>query len=525
MSPTASRRCSRNCAPALPGVEIDSTIFRPATFIELSIAQSHPRACGSAACWSSSCSRCFLHDWRTAFISLTAIPLSLRRRRAGAALAGADAEHDGPRRPRHRARRGGGRRDHRRGKHPAPPAAEPRAGRAAARLPGRARRLARSPQRRRLCEPHRRARLPARCSSSTGSPGTFFRPLALSYILAIVASLVVALTVTPALCLMLLRGTALERKRDAPLVRAAQGRLPPRAAAAARACRGAVCIVLVVAFAGTWFAYTKLGEEFLPNFKERDFLMHWVEKPGDLARRDDAHHHRREQGTAHASPACATSARTSAAPRSPMKWSARTSRSCGSALDPNVDYDPTVKKVQEVVDGYPGLYRDLLTYLRERIKEVLTGASATIVVRIFGPDLPMLREQGRGSRRRVQGRARRDHAEGRAAGARAAGRRHAAQGSRRASTDSPRRRSCRSVATLVKGQKVGEVFEEQKIHDVAVWSVPEARTDINALRELLIDVPGMRARPARARSATSPTSPSCPRRTRSNARAPRAAST
>ena len=55
------------------------------------------------------------------------------------------------------------------------------------------------------------------------------------------------------------------------------------------------------------------------------------------------------------------------------------------SLDPEVDYEATVAKVQHVVDGYPGLYRDLLTYLRERIKEVLTGASATVVVRITGP--------------------------------------------------------------------------------------------------------------------------------------------
>ena len=44
------------------------------------------------------------------------------------------------------------------------------------------------------------------------------------------------------------------------------------------------------------------------------------------------------------------------------------------SLDPAVDYEATVARVQEVVDGYPGLYRDLLTYLRERIKEVLTPA-------------------------------------------------------------------------------------------------------------------------------------------------------
>ena len=61
------------------------------------------------------------------------------------------------------------------------------------------------------------------------------------------------------------------------------------------------------------------------------------------------------------------------------------------SLDPEVDYRSAVARIQEVVDGYPGLFRDVLTYLKERIKEVLTGASATIVVRIFGPELDGLR--------------------------------------------------------------------------------------------------------------------------------------
>jgi hypothetical protein len=61
------------------------------------------------------------------------------------------------------------------------------------------------------------------------------------------------------------------------------------------------------------------------------------------------------------------------------------------SVDPNVDYDATLAKIQEVVDGYPGLYRDVQTYLKERIREVLTGAGEAIVVRIFGPELDVLR--------------------------------------------------------------------------------------------------------------------------------------
>ena len=42
------------------------------------------------------------------------------------------------------------------------------------------------------------------------------------------------------------------------------------------------------------------------------------------------------------------------------------------------------------------------TYLRERIKEVLTGAGESIVVRIFGPDLPVLRKRRRRCRQALK---------------------------------------------------------------------------------------------------------------------------
>ena len=65
------------------------------------------------------------------------------------------------------------------------------------------------------------------------------------------------------------------------------------------------------------------------------------------------------------------------------------------SVDPDTDYKTAVKKIEEVVYAYPGLYRDVLTYLRERIKEVLTGASATVVVRLYGPDHDALRAKGK----------------------------------------------------------------------------------------------------------------------------------
>ena len=97
--------------------------------------------------------------------------------------------------------------------------------------------------------------------------------------LAILASLVVALTVTPALSYMLLTGRAASG-REAPLTRWLKRLYRARAAALVRpSLRGpgrpaGRCSSL------TGAAATRLGQEFLPKFQETDFLMHFVEKPG-----------------------------------------------------------------------------------------------------------------------------------------------------------------------------------------------------------------------------------------------------
>src|SRR5919204_4976512 len=59
----------------------------------------------------------------------------------------------------------------------------------------------------------------------------------------------------------------------------------------------------------------------------------------------------------------------------------------------SADYDKTVATIRKVVEGYPGLQRDVETYLNERRKEVLTGTSEAIVVRISGDDFDVLRSK------------------------------------------------------------------------------------------------------------------------------------
>jgi CzcA family heavy metal efflux pump len=319
-----------------------------------------------------------------------------------------------------------------------------------------------------------------------GLAGSFFRPLAWAYVLAIFASMLVALTVTPALCLMLLPGRV-DQRHESPLVRKLKGfygRVLPGFITRPKG----VVIGLIVALVATLATVPFLGEEFLPKFQETDFLMHWVEKPGMSIEAMDritvrvSRELRAIPGVRNFGSHIgrAEVADEVVGPNFTELW---------ISLDPAVDYPSTVAKIQAVVDGYPGLYRDLLTYLRERIKEVLTGTSASVVVRIYGSDMATLRDIAQQAEQvmaqvpgainlKVEPQVLVPQVEVRLRGAEAASFGLTPGHVRRAAT------------TLVKGAKVGEVYHEQQVFDVTVWGQPALRTDLGALHQLPMETPG-----------------------------------
>lgn len=317
-----------------------------------------------------------------------------------------------------------------------------------------------------------------------GLAGAFFRPLALAYVLAIVASMVVALTLTPALALLLLPRIA--GHRSSPLserMQSAYGRCLP----ALTRRPGLAGAIVVVALGGMAASLPFLGEEFLPDFQETDFLMHWVEKPGtslEAMRRITERASRELRGIPGVRNFGSHIGRAEVAdevvgPNFTELW---------ISISPDVDYRATVRRIQEVVDGYPGLYRDLLTYLKERIKEVLTGASATMVVRIYGTDLGTLRAKAReaaGAMETIAG----------VTNLKVETQVLVPQVTVRLKPDAIARFGLtpalvrRAASTLVQGRKVGEVYRDQKSIDVTVWGSDAVRVDLEALRELLIDTP------------------------------------
>ncbi|NRA87398.1 MAG: efflux RND transporter permease subunit [Rhizobiales bacterium] len=158
------------------------------------------------------------------------------------------------------------------------------------------------------------------------------------------------------------------------------------------------------------------------------------------------------------------------------------------SVDPDVDYDETLHKIQSVVDGYPGLYRDVLTYLRERIKEVLTGSSESIVVRIYGPDLNVLEQQAQRIRNAAEG------IEG-LEGLHISQQKQIPQIIIKVDLDRAQKYGLkpgdirRATSTLIAGQEVGDVYANGQTYDVQVWSIPTARASLTDIQTMLIDVP------------------------------------
>jgi CzcA family heavy metal efflux pump len=469
--------------PGLTGLELDTTIFRPASFIEISI-ENLTRALLLGCLLVVLVLIAFLFEWRTALISVVAIPLSLVAAglvlhlqgtaintmvlagfiiAVGVVVDDAIIDVENIMRRLRQARQEGSAKS---------TAAivldgslEVRSAIVYATLIDAA------------------ALLPVFFLG--GLSGAFFRPLAISYALAVLASMVVALTVTPALALILLRKAPLER-HVSPLVPWLQRHYGYVLERIVRRPRYAFATVALIAMLGI-VTVPQLGQSLLPEFKERDFLMHWVTDPS----------------TSHPEEVRITTLASKELRAIPgvRNFGAHIGQALLGdevygiyfgenwiSVDPAVDYDQTRAAVEEVVAGYPGLYRDVQTYLKERIREVLTGAGETVVIRIYGDDLDVLRAKAEEVNQIISGidGIVEEHVELLVdvpqveveVDLTAAQRYGLKPGDIR-----------RAAATLMSGEEVGDLYHEGKAYDVMVWSEPETRQSLTDVRELLLDTP------------------------------------
>jgi Cu/Ag efflux pump CusA len=230
-----------------------------------------------------------------------------------------------------------------------------------------------------------------------------------------------------------------------------------------------------------------LGQSLLPEFKERDFLIHWLTKPGTSLPEE-----RRIVTAASRDLRAIPGVRSFG---SHIGQALLAEEVVGVnfgenwiSVDPRADYGRTVAAIQRVLDAYPGLYHDVLTYLNERIDEVLAGSSDSIVVRIFGQDLRELRaraEEVRAMLSRIPG-VIEQHVEFQEDVPQIDVRVDLATAARYGIKPGDVRRA---AATLVSGEEVGDIFRDGKAYDVQVWSTPRTRRSLSDVRDLPIDTP------------------------------------
>ncbi|MEN3356235.1 MAG: hypothetical protein V7637_217, partial [Mycobacteriales bacterium] len=321
----------------------------------------------------------------------------------------------------------------------------------------------------------------------TGVAGSFARPLVLSYVLAVLASTVVAVTVTPALAALLLPGEPAARRASPPLrwLRRGYDRRLPGYLRRPRRAYAAVAVLVVAGLA----VIPQLGSHpVLPTLQDRNVLVQFRAAPGTSL--EELNRITARAGTQlRAVPGVRDVAVHSGRAVASDRVVNVNSGELWLRIDDTADRASTVAAVQRVVDGYPGLRSTVVDYQQDRVRAAQAGRGHPVVVRLYGQDLKQLAAKAEEVRRTisavdgvVNARAQKlveeptvqvqlDLAAAQRFGIRPGDVRRAA-------------------ATLVAGLPVGSLYEQQQIFDVVVWGTPATRVSLDSVRNLPIDVPG-----------------------------------
>ncbi|WP_459993162.1 efflux RND transporter permease subunit [Methylosoma difficile] len=219
-----------------------------------------------------------------------------------------------------------------------------------------------------------------------GVAGRLFAPLGLSYILAILVSLLVALTLTPALCLVLL-GKQSEDISDPPLIRWLKPIYKQCLQWIFRYLNAVMLGTCAICLIGT-LSFSALNKQFMPELREGHYMIHTSNLPGTSL-----------QESLRIGSKITEQVLAIEGVESVSQWAGRAERGADTYGSHYSEYEVRLKpmggyKQQQIKDQiraklaqFPGVGFEVNTFLTERIDETISGYTAPVVVNIYGNDL------------------------------------------------------------------------------------------------------------------------------------------
>lgn len=316
-----------------------------------------------------------------------------------------------------------------------------------------------------------------------GEAGAFLEPIVLAFLLAIASALIVGLTVAPALSVMLLNGVVVPEPvitgRIRNWYRGVAPRLLPHS--------GRALGVLAVVVAAGVVALTFTSPALRPALQERDVLVQLEAAPGtSLMRMDeitsqvvaDLRAHEGVTGIgAHVGRAILSDQLVNV--NEAEVW---------LTIDPSADYAGTLEDIREIAAAHGDVASSVTTYSERRVTEILGEGADELVVRVYGenPDERLtMAEQVQSAMTGTEGIA--------SVRIEAAAEEPAIE----IEVDLARAQAFgvkpgdvrRQAATLLSGIIVGNLFEDQKVFDVVVWGKPDIRDTVDDVTALPIATP------------------------------------
>lgn len=325
-----------------------------------------------------------------------------------------------------------------------------------------------------------------------GVEGKIFTPLGMAFTLSLFASLIVAATLTPALCaILLLRGQGLEK--ESVTMRVLKRGYEVILKKALKHPRGIIA-TSVALLAGALVMLPFFGRAFLPEFREGNFILQVTMLPGSSI-----------QESLRVGGRIISLLRKHPEVISVSQRAGRSERD-EDALPPNVsefdialrygerDPEELTAAIRSDLEKVPGVASVLGQFIAHRLDEVLSGVRAQIAIKLFGSDLDVLREKGQQIEqilRKTSGVT--DVLLEPIINVPGVGIRVNRQEAARLGLNVGDVLQTAEVA--FGGTAVSQVLEGQRLFDLFVWFDEGSRKDVSAMQNVLIDTPGGRRVP------------------------------